>query len=41
MRALIIFFATGIYSGYAPIAPGTAGSVVGMASSREETKTNK
>jgi phosphatidylglycerophosphatase A len=30
MRALIIFFATGIYSGYSPIAPGTAGSVVGM-----------
>jgi len=31
MRALIIFFATGFYSGYAPIAPGTAGSVVGLA----------
>jgi phosphatidylglycerophosphatase A len=30
MRRLIIFFATGIYSGYAPIAPGTAGSVVGL-----------
>src|SRR5208282_2227276 len=30
MRSLIIFFATGIYSGYSPIAPGTAGSVVGM-----------
>jgi phosphatidylglycerophosphatase A len=30
MRALIIFFATGFYSGYAPIAPGTAGSVVGL-----------
>ena len=30
MRALIIFFATGIYSGYSPIAPGTAGSVVGL-----------
>jgi phosphatidylglycerophosphatase A len=30
MRALIIFFATGIYTGYAPIAPGTAGSVVGL-----------
>jgi len=30
MRALIIFFATGIYSGYFPIAPGTAGSVVGL-----------
>jgi phosphatidylglycerophosphatase A len=31
MRSLIIFFATGIYSGYSPIAPGTAGSVVGLA----------
>lgn len=31
MRALIIFFATGIYSGYSPIVPGTAGSVVGIA----------
>jgi phosphatidylglycerophosphatase A len=30
MRALIIFFATGVYSGYSPFAPGTAGSVVGM-----------
>jgi phosphatidylglycerophosphatase A len=30
MRALILFFATGIYSGYSPIAPGTAGSIVGM-----------
>jgi phosphatidylglycerophosphatase A len=30
MRRIIIFFATGIYSGYAPIAPGTAGSVVGL-----------
>ena len=30
MRALIIFFATGAYSGYFPIAPGTAGSVVGL-----------
>ena len=30
MRPLIIFFATGVYSGYAPVAPGTAGSVVGM-----------
>jgi phosphatidylglycerophosphatase A len=30
MRSLIIFFATGIYSGYFPIAPGTAGSVVGL-----------
>jgi phosphatidylglycerophosphatase A len=31
MRSLIIFFATGFYSGYSPIAPGTAGSVVGLA----------
>jgi phosphatidylglycerophosphatase A len=31
MRLLIIFFATGFYSGYSPIAPGTAGSVVGLA----------
>jgi phosphatidylglycerophosphatase A len=31
MRAIIIFFATGALSGYAPIAPGTAGSVVGIA----------
>jgi phosphatidylglycerophosphatase A len=30
MRALIVFIATGIYSGYSPIAPGTAGSVVGL-----------
>jgi phosphatidylglycerophosphatase A len=30
MRALIIFFATGIYTGYSPIASGTAGSVVGL-----------
>jgi phosphatidylglycerophosphatase A len=30
MRSLIIFFATGIYSGYSPVAPGTAGSVVGL-----------
>jgi phosphatidylglycerophosphatase A len=30
MRRLIIFFATGFYSGYAPVAPGTAGSVVGL-----------
>jgi phosphatidylglycerophosphatase A len=30
MRSLIIFFATGIYSGYAPVAPGTAGSIVGL-----------
>ncbi len=31
MRSLIIFLATGFYSGYAPAAPGTAGSVVGAA----------
>jgi phosphatidylglycerophosphatase A len=31
MRSLIILLATGIYSGYFPIAPGTAGSVVGLA----------
>lgn len=30
MRGLIIFLATGLYSGYAPYAPGTAGSVVGV-----------
>jgi phosphatidylglycerophosphatase A len=30
MRALIIFFATGAYSGYSPFAPGTAGSAVGI-----------
>jgi phosphatidylglycerophosphatase A len=29
-RAIIIFFATGAYSGYSPVAPGTAGSVVGL-----------
>jgi phosphatidylglycerophosphatase A len=31
MRAIIIFFATGAFSGYSPFAPGTAGSVVGIA----------
>jgi phosphatidylglycerophosphatase A len=31
MRFLIIFLATGCYSGYVPVAPGTAGSVVGAA----------
>lgn len=31
MRSLIIFLATGFYSGYVPGAPGTAGSVVGAA----------
>ena len=30
MRQVIIFFATGIYTGYSPFAPGTAGSVVGL-----------
>lgn len=30
MRSLIIFIATAGYSGYSPVAPGTAGSVVGL-----------
>ncbi len=30
MRKLILFLATGFYSGYVPVAPGTAGSVVGL-----------
>lgn len=30
MRSLIILLATGVYSGYVPLAPGTAGSVVGL-----------
>jgi len=30
VRKLILFLATGFYSGYAPFAPGTAGSVVGL-----------
>lgn len=30
-RGILIFLATGAGSGYAPIAPGTAGSVVGLA----------
>ena len=30
MRQVVIFFATGAWSGYAPVAPGTAGSVVGL-----------
>jgi len=30
MRSLIIFIATGAYSGFSPIAPGTAGSIVGV-----------
>ncbi len=29
-RKLVIFFATGAGSGYAPFAPGTAGSIVGL-----------
>jgi phosphatidylglycerophosphatase A len=31
MRAVTIFLATAAYSGYVPIAPGTAGSAVGLA----------
>jgi phosphatidylglycerophosphatase A len=30
MRSLILFFATGAYTGYSPIVPGTAGSVPGV-----------
>jgi phosphatidylglycerophosphatase A len=30
MRALIVFIATGAYSGFSPFAPGTAGSLVGV-----------
>jgi len=30
MRQVIIFLATGAYTGYSPFAPGTAGSVVGI-----------
>jgi phosphatidylglycerophosphatase A len=30
MRQLVIFIATGAWSGYAPFAPGTAGSIVGL-----------
>jgi phosphatidylglycerophosphatase A len=30
-RAIIIFLATGAYTGLVPLAPGTAGSVVGLA----------
>jgi phosphatidylglycerophosphatase A len=29
-RAIVIFLATGAYSGYVPAAPGTAGSVLGL-----------
>lgn len=28
---MVLFLATGFYSGYSPVAPGTAGSVVGVA----------
>jgi phosphatidylglycerophosphatase A len=30
MRTLILFLATGAYSGYAPVAPGTAGSLAAV-----------
>ena len=30
MRAIILFLATGAYSGYAPVAPGTVGSLVAI-----------
>lgn len=30
MRILILFLATGAYSGYAPVAPGTLGSLVAL-----------
>ncbi|HEV3109998.1 MAG TPA: phosphatidylglycerophosphatase A [Candidatus Binataceae bacterium] len=30
-RAILIFVASGAYSGFVPVAPGTAGSVVGLA----------
>ncbi|MGH7949306.1 MAG: phosphatidylglycerophosphatase A, partial [Candidatus Binataceae bacterium] len=30
MRALVLFLATGAGAGYAPIAPGTAGSALGL-----------
>jgi phosphatidylglycerophosphatase A len=30
LRALILFFATGAGSGYVPVAPGTAGALVGL-----------
>lgn len=30
MRAIVIFIATGAYTGFVPVAPGTAGSVVGL-----------
>src|ERR1700674_1153967 len=30
MRSIIIFLATGAYTGYFPVAPGTAGSIPGL-----------
>ena len=30
MRRLIVFFATAAYSGFVPVAPGSAGSLVGL-----------
>ena len=33
-RAILIFLATGAYVGYVPVAPGTAGSVLGLAIAR-------
>ncbi|HKD69355.1 MAG TPA: phosphatidylglycerophosphatase A [Candidatus Binataceae bacterium] len=33
-RAIIIFVASGAYSGFVPAAPGTAGSIVGLALAR-------
>ena len=30
LRRMVIFFSTGAYSGFAPIAPGTAGSIVAI-----------
>ncbi|MFC1569223.1 phosphatidylglycerophosphatase A [bacterium] len=30
MRRIIYLFATGLYTGYSPIAPGTAGSALGL-----------
>lgn len=30
VRAIVIFLATGAYTGFVPVAPGTAGSVVGL-----------
>ena len=30
MRSLVIFFSTGAYTGYVPVAPGTAGAFLGL-----------